>query len=247
MKILAIAAHPDDIEFLCAGTLALLRQRGHSIALATVANGGCGSATLTPAEIACVRAEEAGNAAAVLDAEYYGAGVDDLEIVFSNDIRRQAVEILRITRPDMIITHFPEDYMLDHEITSKIARDAAFSASVPNYPTHAENPAPPTAKIPHLYYMSPLDGITIFGKPVEFQFVIDISSVMDTKVEMLGCHASQRAWLQRQHGMDEYVEHMKRNSAGMGRRQGYEFGEGFCQHLGHAYPGDNLLAKLLEG
>ena len=58
-RILAIHAHPDDVEFQCAGTLALLAQRGHHLTIATMTPGDCGSAELGPEEIGFVRREEA--------------------------------------------------------------------------------------------------------------------------------------------------------------------------------------------
>jgi hypothetical protein len=75
--------------------------------------------------------------------------------------------------------------------------------------------------------------------------IVDISGVMDMKEKMLCCHKSQRDWLLKHHGIDEYVAAMK----GLGRKRGADigrdFGEGFRQHLGHAYPQDNTLKKEL--
>jgi hypothetical protein len=76
-------------------------------------------------------------------------------------------------------------------------------------------------------------------------FVVNIGKVIDKKAEMLCCHASQREWLQKQHGIDEYVAFMKRESKRLGAIGGFEYGEGFIQHRGHAYPRKNILAELL--
>jgi hypothetical protein len=64
---------------------------------------------------------------------------------------------------------------------------------------------------------------------------------------MLSCHESQREWLRRQHGVDQYIEEMKAWSAERGRSAGCSYGEGFRQHLGHPYPSEDILRKRLGG
>jgi len=245
MKILALAAHPDDIEFMCAGTLIMLKERGHAIALATINSGSCGSATLPPDEIARIRALEARRAAELIGATYDCVGIPDLESVFDNPTRRKVSELVRRAQPDIVFTLFQGDYMPDHEITSLLARDATFTATLGNYSTGAPNPAPIIKRLPYLYYCAPLEGLDHFGQDVLLDIIMDVSSVMDKKAAMLCCHASQREWLRHEHGMDEYIEFMKHQSARFGARRGYAFGEAFRQHRGHAYPRDNILEKLL--
>jgi len=245
MKILALAAHPDDIEFMCAGTLILLKERGHEIAMATVNNGSCGSATLPPNEIAGLRALEARHAAELIGATFDCVGIPDLEAVFDNPTRRKVSELMRRTQPDIVFTHFPGDYMLDHEIAGLLARDATFTATLGNYATLAPQPAPILKHLPYLYYFSTLEGLDHFGQDVLLDIIVDVSSVIAKKAAMLCCHASQREWLRHEHGIDEYVEFLKRQSAHLGARRGYAFGEGFRQHRGHAYPRDNILETLL--
>src|SRR5260221_12616715 len=151
-RILAIHAHPDDIEFQCAGTLARLKQAGCQITVATMTAGDCGSAELAPAEISHVRRGESRAAAALLEAECLCLEFQDLGIVHDNDGRRRVTEAVRRARPDIVLTAPPVDYMSDHEMTSRLVRDACFGASVPNYATCQWEPAPPLAKMPHLYY-----------------------------------------------------------------------------------------------
>jgi len=105
--------------------------------------------------------------------------------------------------------------------------------------------APATKGIPHLYYAAPVEGIDIFGDAVPFSIAIDISEVIGLKADMLACHRSQREWLRAQHGMDEYLEAMRRWSGALGRQAGVEYAEGYRQHLGHAYPHSDLLGELL--
>lgn len=245
-RILAIHAHPDDIEFQCAGTLCLLRDRGHRLAIATMTSGDCGSAEMGRGQIANVRREEARRAAQILAAEYHCLEFEDLRIVDDNPSRQKVTELLRIVRPDIVITAPPIDYMRDHEMTSVLVRQATFNASIPNYETGAANPAKPTDSIPHLYYVDALEGVDYYGEPQPIEFHIDITNVFETKQAMLACHASQRNWLLKQHGIDEYLEAQRRWSAKRGAEIGVAFAETFRQHKGHPYPRDNVLQELVK-
>jgi LmbE family N-acetylglucosaminyl deacetylase len=245
MNILAIMAHPDDAEFQCTGTLILLKKMGHKIGILTVNNGSCGTAVASPKEIVAVRAREARRAASFIGAEYFCAGIPDLGSVFSNEHRGRVCEIVRRFDPDIVITHHPQDYMSDHEIASRLARDATFTASLRNYATGIRPAARKIEHIPALYYCLPLESLDHFGHKVRPAFVVKISSVINKKGEMLCRHASQREWLMKQHGMDEYVLFMKREAKRLGALAHFQYGEGFIQHLGHAYPRHNILAELL--
>ncbi|TWT40734.1 Mycothiol S-conjugate amidase [Thalassoglobus neptunius] len=245
-RVLAIHAHPDDVEILCAGTLALLKDRGCHISIITMTAGDKGSAELGPEEISNVRLNEAANSAELLGAEYHCLKFFDLCIDNDDAARKRVTEGLRITRPDLVLTAPPVDYMTDHEMTSKLVRDACFAASVPNYSTEQWDPAPPISRIPYLYYVDPIEGVDWFGNSVPRDFVVDISSTMEKKIEMLACHESQRDWLRQQHGMDEYLDSCRRWSAKRGEEIGAAYGEGFRQHVGHPYPHDNKLLELLN-
>jgi len=245
LHVFAIHAHPDDIEIQCAGTLLRLKRLGCRITVATMTPGDLGSAELPPDEIAQIRRGEARRSAELLGAEYTCLEFRDLSIEVDNDGRRRVTEAVRRSRADVVITAPPVDYMSDHEATSRLVRDACFNASVPHYQTHCWDPAPPLAKIPFLYYVDAIEGIDYFGQPIEPEFIVDISETFDRKLEMLACHASQREWLRRQHGLDEYLEGCRRWSAVRGEQIGVAFGEAFAQHKGHPYPHDGLLQKLL--
>jgi LmbE family N-acetylglucosaminyl deacetylase len=246
-RILAFHAHPDDVEIQAGGTLALLAQRGHSITIATMTPGDCGSADLEPDEIAAVRRREAAAAAALIGAKYVCAELRDLAVFNDDTARRRVVEILRRARPDIILTAPPVDYMADHEQASSIVRDACFGAPVRNYTTGAFNPAPPLDSIPHLYFVTPMENADRDSQPVRQDFLVDISSTMDTKTGMLSCHVSQREWLLKHHGIDNYVLSMQRWSEELGARAGVKYAEGFRSYKGHAYPRTPLLEQLLEG
>jgi LmbE family N-acetylglucosaminyl deacetylase len=245
-RILAIHAHPDDIEFQCAGTLALLKEKGHQITYVTMTAGDGGSAEMGPDEISETRRGEARKAAAMLEADFYCLEFRDLSIVNDNPSRRRVTELFRRVEPDLVITAPPIDYMSDHEVTSTLVKNACFNASVPNYRTREWDAAEPNDHIPHLYYVDSLEGIDYFGNPIEPDFIVDITKTFDLKLEMLACHESQRNWLRKQHGVDEYLDSCKRWAAERGEAIGTEYGEGFRQHVGHPYPNDNLLLELLE-
>jgi len=245
IRVLAIHAHPDDVEFQCAGTLALLREGGSEVTIATMTPGDCGSAEHDCATIAEIRRGEARASAALIGADYLCLEFRDLAIFNDDDSRRRVVEALRRTRPDLVLTAPPVDYHCDHEMTSRLVRDACFGASCPNYATRQWDPAPPLRGIPHLYYVDPMEGVDLEGQPAAVDFHVDVTSVFETKVRMLACHVSQRAWLQRQHGMDEYLASQARWAAHRGKEIGGEKAEAFRQCKGHPYPQDNLLLKLI--
>ena len=247
MRILSFMAHPDDCEFTCAGTLIRLEQEaGGEITIATSTSGDVGSAARRPEEIARIRHKEAKAAAGLIDAAYYAAGCEDVFVMYDKPTLQRFVEIVRKARPDVVITHPPADYMVDHENVSRLVRTACFAAPAPNVLTYDQDPAPPIEQVPHLYYVDPTELKDPMGTPVTPDFIVDVTGVMETKEKMLACHASQREWLREHHGMDEYMEIMKRMGAQRGKLIERPFGEGFRQHRGHPYPRNNLIAELLK-
>ncbi len=241
MRIASIHAHPDDAEILCAGTLALLASAGHHLTIVTMTPGDKGSDQLAPEEIAAVRRMEAMTAAALIGADYRCAEFRDLEIFHDHPSRQRVVEMIRQLRPDVVLTAAPSDYLADHEATSSLVRDALFAAAAPNYRT--ESPA--LSAIPHLYFMDPIEGLDRDGHRVLPQFIADITPFFDTKTAMLAAHASQREWLFRQHGIDDYLRTMESWSCYRGYEAGVRYGEGFRQYTGHPYPRTPLLQDLL--
>lgn len=244
MKILAIHSHPDDVEFLCAGTLALLKQNGHDIAIASMTPGDKGTPDKAICDISVIRRDEARRSAAVIGAEYTCLEFLDFEFFDDDPSRRRVTEFIRRTDPDIVLTASPVDYMADHVTAGVLARNATFVAGIRNYQT---GPASPTNKIPALYYMDPLEGTDHFGHPVPPEFCVDITTTIEIKEKMLASHASQREWLRKHHGVDMYIDAMKEWSAVRGKLIGARYAEGFRQHKGHAYPKENVLGELLRG
>ncbi len=245
MRILSIHAHPDDAEILAAGTLALLAESGHSITIVSMTPGDCGSTSHTPEEIANIRRQEAAESARLIGAAYICAEFRDLAIFNTDDARRGVTELLRKTRPDLVLTASPEDYHCDHEATSILVRDACFAASAPNYTTNAQTPATALPAIPHLYFMDSVGGVDRFGRKIQPDFVVDVKTTIETKCRMLASHASQREWLERQHGIADPVEMMQRWTRGRGALVGVEYGEGYRRYPGHPYPQTPVLEELI--
>lgn len=244
-RVLALHAHPDDVEFQCAGTLALLAEAGCRVTIATMTPGDCGSAERDPEAIADVRRAEARASADLIGADYFCLEFRDLAIFDDDESRRRVVEALRRARPDVVLTAPPVDYLCDHEATSRLVRDACFAATLRNYATHRWEPSPSLARVPHLYYVDALEGLDRDGRPQAAGFHVDVSRVLDVKRRMLACHASQRDWLLEQHGIDGYLEAQARWGARRGLEIGVAQAEAFRQYLGHAYPKDNRLLALI--
>jgi LmbE family N-acetylglucosaminyl deacetylase len=244
-RILAIHAHPDDVEILAGGTVALLAASGNAITIVTMTPGDCGSAELDPEAIAAVRRAEGAAAAAIIGAEYRCAEFRDLAIFSDDRSRRRVVEALRQTRPDLILTSSPVDYMCDHEATSSLVRDACFAAPARNYSTGDPRPAAPLGAIPHLYFMDPIGGVDRDERPVAPDFYVNVAATFETKCAMLAAHKSQREWLRKHHGMDNYIEQMEQWSRAAGARAGVELAEGFRLYKGHPYPQSPLLEELV--
>jgi LmbE family N-acetylglucosaminyl deacetylase len=243
--VLSILAHPDDAEFLCAGTvIRLVREHGWQAHVASMTAGDCGSAELPPEEISRIRRAEGAAAAALIGGRYHCLEERDLLVFYNQPTLERVTRLLREVRPRIVLTHSPADYMLDHEVTSVLARAAAFGAPIPNFACQGERTAVPD-KIPHLYYCDPIEGKDPLGREVPPGFCTDVSGVIDVKAQMLARHASQRDWLHKHHGMDQYLQAMRDWGARQGAGCGVAYAEGFRQHLGHSYPQDNLLGQLL--
>lgn len=244
-RILAIHAHPDDVEILAGGTLSLLADAGHSITVASFTPGDCGSHELGSDEIAGIRRREATRAAARMGGRYICLEMRDMAIFNDDRCRRHVTEFLRQARPDLVLTASPVDYHCDHEMVSMLVRDACFAAPVPNYRTGKENPAAALPSIPHLYYIDPIGGVDREGKTVMPEFVVNVESVLGSKRAALAEHASQREWLRRHHGTDDYLDQMEQWTRQRGRLVGWAYGEGFRQYRGHSYPPTPLVQELI--
>lgn len=223
MNILAVGANPDDVEFLCAGTLALCARRGDAVSISFMTNGDKGGTEVTPAELAAIRRNEAEQAAAVIGAKLYALDLPDGEVEVSLHLRRRLVEFIRRTKPDVIITHYPHDYMSDHNGASRLVADASFWAAVRDF-KGSPGDSPAHCCIPPIYHMDTLAGIGFV--PEEY---VDITKVFDIKVAMLSKHKSQLAYMMKRDGLD-LLDYMTTAAKYRGYQCGAKYAEGFVRY-----------------
>ena len=224
MRVLAVGAHPDDLEILCAGTLAKYALRGDHVTMAVSTNGEVGSATLSKSEIAEIRMSEAKASAEVIGADFIWMGYPD-EFLFSNEqTRLDFLNMVRQARPDVILTHAPTDYHPDHRATGGILWDIRVMTTVPNIKTQA----PPCEKIPEIYYYDTVAGIEFVP-----QYYVDISEAFELKKKMLACHKSQASWLEEQYKLS-YLQFIEYTGRYRGLQCGTQFAE--CFQLSPTWP-----------
>ncbi len=220
MRILAIGAHPDDIEIACSGTLAKCVQRGDTVIVCHASSGNLGHVVIPPDELRKIRREEAKKAGSLAGIEVICAGLDDLDIYADNkEARDKMVDVIRYADPDLIITHAPDDYMPDHTAVSKLVFDASFTATLPNYYTKEKK----VAKLVPIYYMDTLAGVNF--NPTMY---VDVSDTIDLKIKMLCCHESQVVWMKEHDGID-FADMVKTCSRYRGYQCGADYAEGFRQ------------------
>lgn len=240
--ILAVHAHPDDLDILAGGTLAYLSSVGHRVVMVTATAGEGGSAEEGPSETALRRRAEAAASAAHIKAEYRCLGFPDLGVFNDDPSRRAVTELLRQVRPDVVITGSPADYHPDHEAISVLVRDACFAAPVANYRTGGAAALP---DIPALYFTDAVGGRDREGNRLKRDFGADITRHLAVKKAMIAEHRSQVAWVAKQHGVSDFLA----DTEAWSRRVGADFGvacaEGFRQYRHTPYPKTPVLQQLL--
>lgn len=245
--VFAIGCHPDDIEFRMAGTLALLKDRGCEIHYLNIANGSWGTATMRREDIIRIRRDEAKNSAEMIGAIYHESLVDDLDVQYSDKATLlKLIAVVRQVDPDIILAMSPSDYMEDHQNAARLAVSAAFCRAMVNAP--ADPPTPICTKDVVLYHVQPVQNRDPLRKLVRAERYVDISSVIEKKRDFLGCHKSQKEWLDLSQGMDFYLDSMCNECAETGKLSGkYQFAEGWRlhQHVGFAAVEKDPFADLL--
>lgn len=222
MRVLAVGAHPDDLEILCGGTLARFVQEGHEVVMCHATRGDRGSFVHSSEEIARIRGAEARRATVVCGAEYATLGFSDCEINAADCSQQRAVvDLVRDARPDLILTHSQGDYMGDHNEIAKLVFECSFYATLPLY----ETAKPHHSSVTPIYHIETIMGLGF--QPAEF---VDITATIETKVAMLEAHESQLTWLRDHDGVD-IVEQMKTTSRFRGQQCGVAYAEGFVPCL----------------
>lgn len=246
MIVFAIASHPDDIEFVMAGTLIHLRAAGHELHYMNVANGCCGSTEHDATTAARIRRDEARAACRRLGATFHESLVNDLEIFYDRPTLARLAAVVRQVTPDIVLTHSPSDYMEDHTNTCRLAVTAAFARGMPNFPTDPAMPA--IERSVSVYHAQPHGNRTPLGETVLPDIFVDITDCLEEKTATLACHASQKRWLDESQGLDSYLRAMHDLSREVGRMSGhYEYAEGWRRHLhlGFCSATDDPLSAVL--
>ena len=227
---LAIAAHPDDIEFLMAGTLLRLHAAGYAIHYWNLANGCCGTTQYDAATITRMRREEGQNAAAAMNAVFHDSICDDLAIFYDRPTLAKVAAVIREVAPTIVLTHSPSDYMEDHTNACRLATTAAFTRGMPNFPTDPSRPYV-TNKVT-VYHAQPYSHRDPLGNLIEPKLMVDVTSLQPKKRELLALHVSQKRWLDESQGLDSYLDTMSALDAEAGRMSCvFEYAEGWRRHL----------------
>lgn len=246
-SVLAIAAHPDDIEFNMAGTMLQLARRGWELHYINLCDGSRGSTTMSQAKCAATRLQESKDACKVLGATFYPPIYADMEATYSFENLAKVTAVLRTARPSIVLTHSPSDYMEDHEVACRLAVSAAFSHGMPNL--ESDPPVDAYYDPVTVYHAQPVGNKTPLGEWVKPHFCVDHTDCIGVKTEALAAHASQKEWLDESQGMDSYLLTMKEACAEIGRMSGrFEYAEGWRKHLhwGFCGPDDDPLRDALS-
>jgi LmbE family N-acetylglucosaminyl deacetylase len=246
-RVMAIAAHPDDIEFGMSGTLFLLKKAGCEIHYMNIANGSCGTAEYDEETIVTMRLQEAIHAAKHLNAEFHHPLVPDFEIYYTREILVKLASIYRDVAPDILLVPSPEDYMEDHMNACRLAVSAAFGRGMQNY--IVDPPKEPISKEVVIYHAQPHGNRDLLNRIVHPDFYINIEEVMEEKTTMLAEHKSQKNWLDVSQGFNAYLNTMRDLGKELGAMSNkFKYAEGWRRHnpLGFCSADAHPLADILR-
>lgn len=233
---IAIAAHPDDIELMMAGTLLQLKKAGYEIHYLNLARGNCGSLEYDAATTQTIRLAEARKAAEILGAHFHEPFCNDMEIIYELESLRRLAAIIREVKPNVVLTHSPTDYMEDHTNTCRLAVSAAFTRGMPNFQS-----VPPRQTAGYdctVYRCLPHSLTDGLRRQIMAGAFVDTTSVHATKMDALKAHQSQQNWLDVSQKLNSYLQTMEDNSLAVGRlSKSFIHAEGWRRHLHHGFCG----------
>ncbi|MFN7140977.1 MAG: PIG-L deacetylase family protein [Limisphaerales bacterium] len=230
----AIAAHPDDIEFMMAGTLLLLKKAGYEIHYMNLSRGNCGSVEYDSATTAKVRLKEGKKAAEILGAHFHPPFCNDLEIFYDLKSLKQLAAVIREVKPSVILTHSPADYMEDHMNTCRLVVSAAFTRSMPNFKSIPSRPTEPYDCT--IYHGLPHSLTDNLRQPITPGAYVNTTSVFDTKLEALKAHQSQQSWLDASQKLNSYLQTCEDISLRVGKlSKKFKHAEGWRRHLHYGF------------
>lgn len=244
--VFAIAAHPDDIEFMMSGTMMLLRDAGWQLHYMNIANGSCGTAVDPADVIIAKRQQEALDACAYIGAQFHESICNDLEVYFTYEMVAKVLAVVRRIRPRIMLVQSPQDYMEEHMNASRLAVTAAFCRGMRNY--ISEPHVDPVADEVTIYHAMPYGLRGPLRERIRPGQFVDVTSAMQQKREMLACHRSQKEWLDTSQGLDAYLDTMEGFAREVGRMSGrFELAEGWRRrsHLGYSAEDTDPLGEVL--
>lgn len=230
MNILAFGAHPDDVEFLCAGTLLKYHQQGHKIFIALTTSGNTGSNTIpTKEENAAVREAEQLECSKHYGAETMFLRFDDEGLLDTPETRRAVLNAIRWADPDLILCNPPWDPSPDHGMTGKLVTEVLLSVGGNLHPSDY----PPISKMPSVFFYCE-DG----AQGIEPDIYVDIADVIDEKRRLCLTHRSQFSWIADVRGSTDNAEAERyfsdlcmTKARYMGIQADCDYAEGFIAHL----------------
>jgi N-acetylglucosamine malate deacetylase 1 len=233
-RAFAIAAHPDDIEFMMAGTLLMLKRIGYEIHYMNIGSGNCGSTVHDYDTIKEIRLREGRKAAEILGAHFHAPFRDDMEIMYDLKTLKHVAAIVRDVKPDIVLTHSPADYMEDHTNTCRLAVSAAFARGMRNFTT-----APPRRAAEYdcvVYHALPHSLTDSLRRVIIPGVFVNTAPVFETKMEALKAHESQHDWLGVSQKLNSYLQTMKDLSLQVGDMSGkFMHAEGWRRHLHYGF------------
>jgi len=232
LRVMAVGPHPDDLEVLCGGTLALYAKQGHEVFMYYATDGTKGGLGKPEEVIRAERAEEARKSAETINAVSFGGDFKDGEVIADLESRLIVIDAIRRCRPDVLIAPHPNDYHTDHVNVSKLVFEAIYHAAIPG--TVTDHPA--LKVLPILYYMDTVTGIGF--APQEY---VDITEVIEVKKDMMRAHASQLEFVRKHHGVD-FIDLIEVSGRFRGYQCGVAYAEGFVLGQGwNRVPTSRLL------
>ena len=181
-RVLAVVAHPDDADYLCAGTLARAKADGAQIGICVMCKGDRGQPPKPITNLVAVRRKEMTEAAKILGAAFFRCNFGDAELIDGPVQRKKLVDVYRRFRPTLVLAHCAEDYHSDHRAASALAEAASWYCASAGH----KSVAAVMKKQPAVWWM---DTMNMTG--FEPGFYVDISGYVELKRRMLRCHKSQ--------------------------------------------------------
>lgn len=221
VDILAIGAHPDDIELSCAGTIAKVVSEGKKVAIVDLTQGELG--TRGSAEIRLQEAAKAGEILGVVARE--NLKLRDGFLVNSEEYQLRIVEMIRKYQPEIVLCNAIDDRHPDHAKAAKLTADACFLAGLRRIETALDGESQEAWRPKHVFHY-------IQWRDLKPDFVVDITGFMDKKIASCAAYVSQFYDPNSNEPVTpiatkDFYESITYRAQNLGRQTGVEFAEGF--------------------